>query len=306
MRGVRELAERKLCRPPAWLPEAIQYETQMGSVAYGVSSDTSDVDLYGFCIPPRQVVFPHLAGHIPGFGLTPPERFEQYQQHHIRDPSELGGHGRSYDVAIFSIVKYFQLCLENNPNMVDSLFTPHTCVLTSTAVGQKVRENRRLFLHRGCWVKFKGYAYSQLHKMAIKTPEPGSKRDALVQEHGYDVKFAYHTVRLLLEVEQLLLEGDLDLQRHREQLKAIRRGEWTEPQIREWAAAKEADLERAYANSVLPAAPNETALRNLLLDCLELHYGDLKGAVAAPGAAEAALRQIEEISRRALAALDDS
>lgn len=298
MHGIHALAERGLCRPPAWLPGSVQYETQMGSVAYGVSSDTSDVDLYGFCIPPRELVFPHLAGHIPGFGLAPPQHFEQYQQHHIQDPSELRGHGRSYDVAIFNIVKFFQLCLENNPNMVDSLFTPHTCVITCTAIGQKVRDQRRLFLHRGCWVKFKGYAYGQLHKMAIKTPQPGSTRDAVVQEHGYDLKFAYHTVRLLLEVEQLLLEGDLDLQRHREQLKSIRRGEWTEPQIREWAAAKEADLERAYARSVLPPAPDEPGLKRLLLECLELHYGDMSTAVVQPDAALDALREIESIVRR--------
>ena len=55
--------------------------------------------------------------------------------------------------------------MENNPNVIDSLFTPVNCVLHSTRVGNLVRENRRLFLHKGAWPKFKGYAYSQLHKM---------------------------------------------------------------------------------------------------------------------------------------------
>jgi hypothetical protein len=44
-------------------------------------------------------------------------------------------------------------------------------------------------------------------------------------------KFAYHTVRLLNEAERLLLQGDLDLQRNREQLESIRRGEWTEARV---------------------------------------------------------------------------
>ena len=44
---------------PRWLPGNIQYETIMGSVAYGVSSDTSDVDIYGWAVPPRDDVFPH-------------------------------------------------------------------------------------------------------------------------------------------------------------------------------------------------------------------------------------------------------
>ena len=58
----------------------------------------------------------------------------------------------------------------NNPNVLDALFTPATCVLHTTRAGTLVRENRRLFLHRGAWPKFKGYAYSQLHKIAIKQP----------------------------------------------------------------------------------------------------------------------------------------
>src|SRR5206468_3796781 len=135
--------------------------------------------------------------------------------------------GRTYDLTIFGIVKFFQLAMENNPNVIGSLFTPATCVLHSTRVGNLVRENRRLFLHRGAWPKFKGYAYSQLHKIAIK--EPTGKRAEVVAAHGYDTKFAYHVVRLLGEVEQILLEGDIDLQRDNERLKAIRRGEARRP-----------------------------------------------------------------------------
>src|SRR5262249_3460679 len=91
------------------------------------------------------------------------------------------------------------------------------------------------------------------------------------------------------EVEQILLEGDMDLQRDRERLKAIRRGEWTEARLRQWAADKEADLERAYAASRLPPAPEEDKLRALLLNCLEEHYGSLQGCVVQPDRAVAAL-----------------
>src|SRR5688500_2656981 len=73
----QRLAARKLALPPKWLPNAVAYETIMGSVAYGVSSDTSDMDVYGFCIPPKEMIFPHLAGEIPGFG-TQVQRFEVY------------------------------------------------------------------------------------------------------------------------------------------------------------------------------------------------------------------------------------
>jgi predicted nucleotidyltransferase len=290
MSTLQRLADRGLVKPPRWLAANIQYETMMGSVAYGVASDTSDVDVYAWAIPPKEDIFPHLRGEIPGFG-RPAKRFEQYQEHHISDSDALGGHGRTYDFTVYGIVKYFALATDCNPNVIDSLFTPVTCVLHSTKVGNLVRENRRLFLHRGAWPKFKGYAYSQLHKLAIK--EPTGKRAEVVAEHGYDTKFAYHVVRLLGEVEQILMEGDIDLQRDNDRLKAIRRGEWTEERLRQWAAEKEADLERAYAASKLPATPNEEKLKELLLNCLEEHYGSLDRCIVQPDRAVGALRSIQ-------------
>ena len=290
MSTVQRLADRGLIKPPRWLPGNVQYETIMGSVAYGVSSDSSDVDVYGWAIPPKEDIFPHLRGEIPGFGEEA-KRFGVYQEHHVEDRDALAGHGRTYDLTVFGIVKFFALAMENNPNVIDCLFTPATCVLHSTRVGNLVRENRRLFLHKGAWPKFKGYAYSQLHKIAIK--QPRGKRAELVEEHGFDTKFAYHVVRLIGEVEQILIEGDIDLQRDNEQLKAIRRGEWSEERLRHWFADKETHLERAYAESRLRPVPDEGRIKALLLAVLEEHYGTLDGCVVDPDRAAIALRAIQ-------------
>jgi len=289
---VQSLAAKNLVKPPSFLLTNTHYETIMGSVAYGVSSDISDCDIYGFGIPPKTLVFPHLAGEIEGFGRQK-KRFDQWIEHHILDPSAEGGKGRSYDIQIFSIVKYFSLAMENNPNMLDSLFTPANCVLHSTAVGELVRENRKMFLHKGAWPKFKGYAYSQLHKMSGKNPE--GKRVEIREKYGFDVKFAYHVVRLLDEAEQILTLGDMDLQRAKEHLKAIRRGEVPEEEIRRWAAEKEHALEKAYAESKLPWGPDEPKIKQLLLDCLEHHYGTLENCIVQPDRFVQALREIAEV-----------
>jgi predicted nucleotidyltransferase len=290
MSTVHHLADRGFIKPPRWLPGNVQYETIMGSVAYGVSSDTSDVDVYGWAIPPKEDLFPHLRGEIPGFG-TPKPRFGQYQEHHVHDASALGGHGRTYDLTIYGIVKFFNLALDNNPNVIDALFTPANCVLHCTRVGNLVRENRRAFLHKGAWPKFKGYAYSQLHKIASKSPQ--GKRAELVRKHGYDVKFAYHVVRLLGEVEQILIEEDIDLGRNHEQLKAIRRGEWTEERLRQWCADKESQLEQVYTQSRLRATPDLGRIKTLLVHCLEEHYGRLDGCLVEPDRAVTALRNVQ-------------
>lgn len=289
MSVVQKLMAKNLFTAPKFVATNVQYETIMGSYAYGVSRDTSDVDIYGFCIPPKEMIFPHLAGEIDGFGTKTP-RFEQSQQHHIQDSEDVKKH--TYDIAMYSIVKYFQLCLQNNPNMIDSLFTPAYCVTHTTKIGTMVRENRHSFLHKGIWHTFKGYAYSQLRKMK---GERTGKRKEYLDKYGYDIKFAYHTVRLLGEVEQILVESDLDLQLNREQLKSIRQGDWTEEEVREHFSRKEKLLEQAYHKSSLPAKPPEAKVKQLLLDCLEEHYGNLSNIVYQPDNASKALQDIQDI-----------
>ena len=287
------LYKQNRIHPPKWLMPNTSYMTIMGSQAYGVSTDDSDLDVYGFCIPPKDLVFPHLAGEIPGFGRQV-QRFEQWQEHHVQDPNK----EVEYDFAVYSIVKYFQLCMENNPNMIDSLFTPRNCVIHSTNISEMVRENRRMFLHKGSWHKFKGYAYAQMSKIRNKVNASNEKRAASIAEHGYDLKFAYHIVRLLNEVEQILVEGDLDLQRNREQLKDIRRGEWTIEQVERYFEEKEKILEATYASSTLPHSPDEPAIKRLLMNCLEEHYGDLSNAVRMDINVEALVRDIRNVLNR--------
>jgi predicted nucleotidyltransferase len=299
---VNQLAEAGLIKPPTWLPDNVHFEVVTGSLAYGVSEDDSDFDVYGWCIPPKQMVFPHCAGEIPGFGRQH-RRFDQYQQHHIHDPNALGGRGRTYDVTIYSIVRYFHLTMENNPNMLDALFTPPNWVLHSTVLGERVREKRRIFLHRGCWHKFKGYAYSQLSKMSGDRDRSESHRRESVERFGFDVKFAMHCVRLLDEVEQILETGDLVLGRNREQLKAIRRGEWTEQQVRDHFAAAEPRLQKLYDASDLPWGPDEDAIKSLLVECLEEHYGSIGDAVVDEGRPLQALRDIDDVLARVRALL---
>jgi len=120
------------------------YEVIMGSVAYGVSNDSSDMDMYGMYCPPIDYIFPEAAGIIRGFGEQKDfKKVDNFQRHHIMCD------GKEYDLALYSIIRYFDLCMQNNPNMIDSLFVPDRCVVHIDTVGEIMRENRRLFLHKG-------------------------------------------------------------------------------------------------------------------------------------------------------------
>lgn len=266
--------QKGLITPPKWLPANIHYEVITGSVAYAVSSDTSDMDIVGFAIPPKEDIFPHLRGEIQGFGRHK-QRFEQWQEHHVQDV----GARQEYDFTIYSIVKFFHLVMENNPNMVDTLFTPQRCVLFCSPIAQMIRDNRKMFLHKGAYHKMRGYSYSQLNKIGTKSNASNPKRQESIEKYGYDVKFGYHVVRLLLECEQILMEHDLDIERNAEILKSVRRGEWTEERLKKWFDEKESHLEDLYNKSDLRHSPDEDAIRNLLMNCLEQHYGSLDNAV---------------------------
>jgi hypothetical protein len=279
---VEQLTRKGLIRPPAYVVSNTIYETITGSVSYGVSTDMSDFDMVGICIPTKDVIFPHLAGEIFGFGRQK-KRFRVYNPDKVIDASAQGGVGREYDINIYNIVDFFHL------------FTTTECVLHCSKIGNMIRDGRKTFLSKKVWHTYKGYAYGQLHEMDSKNPKPDSKRDKLRQQFGFDVKFAYNVVRLMDEVEQILTVGDIDLRRSAEFLKAIRRGEVPPADIRRIFAEKERDLEQYYHSSPLPFAPDEKAIKQLLLNCLEEHYGDLSSCVVNPDAATVALREIAEI-----------
>jgi len=351
VKNVSFLAGKGLINAPGYV-KSPEYEVIMGSFAYGVSSDTSDIDIYGWTIPDKETVFPHLGGHIHGFG-KPPSTFEQFQEHHIKWGE------KEYDICIYNIVKYFSLCIQNNPNMIDSMFVPPNCIITSSKIADIVRDRRSEFLHKGCYHKFKGYAYSQLHKCRNKTHEHLEDIDLFENKHqiihttslqditielrrrendhpivslsqdlkrltyaelrnyhtlfikgieksrrfestkvaGLDRKFLYHVVRLADECEQILETGTLDLHHAREHLKAIRRGEVTLDEVEKWFHEKERHLEKLYSESTaIPHSPDENAIKQLLIDCLEMKYGTLEKAAINVNKAEDLLRQIKSIT----------
>lgn len=135
----------------------------------------------------------------------------------------------------------------------------------------------------------------EYHRLYKKMTDESGRAEG-VKINSFDLKFAYHIIRLLSEAEQILATGDLDLQEkgRREHMKAIRKGEVPENQIRQWASEKELQLEELYHKSTLPFKPNTEAIRQLLMQCLEEHYGSLSGVIQQVGWAEQVLREIDQ------------
>lgn len=255
--------------PPEFVSNNTKLLVTCGSHSYGCAKPDSDMDTYGFCIPPENDVFTMLKGEIVGFGRQI-QRFEQWHQVGVFDGKQ------EYDFTIYSIVKYFSLLMENNPNMLDSLFVPDDCVLYQDKIGKLVRDNRKIFLHRGAYHKYAGYAWQQSKKMRTKVPKEDSKRYEDFETHGFCLKFSTHLVRLMLQCETLLEEGDIDLRRHSDILKSIRAGEWTLDKIDSLFLKYQDKLKKLYDSDKCPLSwgPDEGKIKSLLIECLRIEYGN--------------------------------
>jgi hypothetical protein len=93
--------------------------------------------------------------------------------------------------------------------------------------------------------------------------------------------------------------GDMDLQQNREHLKAIRRGEVSQEDILKWASDKERQLEKLYTETKLPDKPDDNKLKQLLLDCLEHHYGSLGECITVPDRYKQTLQEVKSLIDKA-------
>ena len=61
---------------------------------------------------------------------------------------------------------------------------------------------------------------------------------------------------------------------------------------------EQTELETLCQESKLPWGPDEEAIKTLLLNCLEEHYGNLEKCIIRPDEAVQALREVNEVLRK--------
>ncbi len=115
-------------------------ECLAGSHLYGTNTPESDFDLRGVFIPSKE----YFVGFL--------KNIEQIQN-------------VNQDITYFDIRKFFKLCLECNPNIVELLFVPQDRLLVITPTWRKIAEHRDIFLSKKARYTFSGYAISQLHRI---------------------------------------------------------------------------------------------------------------------------------------------
>src|SRR5690606_23784901 len=109
----------------SWITKGTCLLVRHGSHAYGTNVATSDEDFKGVCIPSKEYFF----------GFT--KRFEQAE---LKAPDP--------DAVIYDIRKFFNLAADSNPNIVEVLHTDPSDHFIVTPIGQKILDNKDLFLSK--------------------------------------------------------------------------------------------------------------------------------------------------------------
>lgn len=123
--------------------------TEVGSRAYGIHRPDSDHDQAGVMIPPAKYFF----------GL---DKFEQFRGF---PPEDITVSDKPQDKVIYDIRKAISLISDNNPNMLDLLFSPEKCIVVLKPEWQVILDNRELFISKKCRHTYSGYAFAQLRRI---------------------------------------------------------------------------------------------------------------------------------------------
>ncbi len=212
-----------------WTPFVI-YRCVVGSQAFGLSDDHSDVDRRGIYLPPADL-------HWSLYGV--PGQIEE----------------NATQEAYWELQKFLVMALKANPNILECLHTP--LVEHATPLARELLDHRSVFLSRLIYQTYNGYVMSQFKKLEQDLRARGEIK----------WKHAMHLMRLLISGISALREGELRvcLDEHRPALLAIKRGEqpWTE--VNAWRLSLHREFDQAFSTTRLPERPDYAWANQFLL-----------------------------------------
>ena len=198
----------------------VAYRSIVGSTAYGLATETSDVDRRGFYLPPAELEW-SLAG-------VPPQLESDNEE------------------VYWELEKFLRLALKANPNALECLYSP--LVELSTPLAQELLAIRHIFLSQRVHQTYSAYVLSQFKKLEQDLRNKGRFR----------WKHVMHLIRLLLSGVSVLRHEfvPLAVEQYRERLLAIRSGETEWDEVDTWRSALHRELDEALAATALPEHPD--------------------------------------------------
>jgi hypothetical protein len=212
------------------LESYVIYRCIVGSRAYGLDREGSDVDRRGIYLPPAEL---HWSLYeVPG-QLENPQTEECY----------------------WELKKFLILALKANPNILECLHTP--LVEESSEIADALLARRHAFLSKLVYQTYNGYAMSQFKKLEQDLRATGTLK----------WKHAMHLIRLLLQGIAILRQGEVyvNVAEHRDALLGIRDGKENWSAVNTWRLALHREFEDAFQTSRLPEYPDYDQANRLLI-----------------------------------------
>ncbi|MFO0942938.1 MAG: nucleotidyltransferase domain-containing protein [Pirellulales bacterium] len=194
----------------------------IGSQAYGLASDASDIDRRGCYLAPAELQWSILGA---------PEQLECHETQEC----------------YWEVEKLIVLALKANPSVLECLYSP--IVEQATELGQQLLAIRGCFLSQLIYQTFNGYVMSQFKRMQGDFRNRGEVR----------WKHVMHLLRLLHSGIDALNEGFVQVEVGddlRERLLAIKRGEVPWDETEKWRKQLHQDFDRAARETKLPEKPD--------------------------------------------------
>lgn len=163
----------------------ILLEGVVGSQAYGLATPTSDIDLMGVYLEPRDTFL----------GLHPV----------LEKNLTVHKTGEEQDVTYHEVGKFMRLALKSNPSILELLWLPEDCYTQVSPMGEWLIDSRHWFASAEL-VKnaYLGYATQQF-KLLERRGDFGSDMKKRTEKH------ARHLYRLLIQGFGLYRTGRLDV-----------------------------------------------------------------------------------------------
>ena len=135
--------------------------TVAGSRAYGIETETSDLDVKGILVPPVEYYLgTKKLEQVEDTGSIYPA----FKNDLTKDQARVV-HTHGMEGTVFELRKFLQLAAGGNPNILDVLFCRDQDVIHATNAGWLLRGVRKKFLTKKCLHTFTVYATSQARRI---------------------------------------------------------------------------------------------------------------------------------------------
>lgn len=137
------------------LKESTIFLTLVGSRAYGFSSESSDYDYRGICIPPMYTYIGINSKFEQVVDGISKEVWKNYPD--LVEPEA--------DMQVMELSKFCRLALDCNPSIIEILFSDESNFVYRDPIMDSLLEHRDAFLSKRAKARFCGYALSQLNRI---------------------------------------------------------------------------------------------------------------------------------------------